>query len=66
MYTTGQLIPNASPPQTVCDALLTSVRELPWSIISVLVDGVVTVTDKETLAAMKLVFERLKVSKNLV
>ena len=55
------MIPNKSPPQTICDALLTSVRDLPWSVISQLCDGVVTVTDNEVIAAMKMIFEKMKV-----
>ena len=58
----GHLIPNPSPPQTICDALLTSIKELPWSIISELVDGIVTVSDDEVITAMKWIMERMKVN----
>ncbi|XP_019850256.1 PREDICTED: probable serine racemase isoform X2 [Amphimedon queenslandica] len=58
----GRLIPNQDEsPQTICDGLLVSITELPWSIIRKSVDGVIRVTDEETIAAMRLVFERLKV-----
>lgn len=56
----GRIIPNPSPPQTVCDALKMSVTEHPWTVIKPMLDGVVTVTDEETVAAMKLVWERMK------
>ena len=58
----GHLIPNSSPPQTICDALLTSIKELPWSVISQLVDGIVTVSDDEVITAMKWIMERMKVN----
>ena len=34
-----------------------SVYELPWSILSAHLTGVITVTEEETIAAMKLVSE---------
>ena len=46
----------------MCDALLTSIKDIPWSIIKESVDAVIRVTDDETIAAMRLVFERLKVN----
>ena len=56
----GRIIPNPAPPQTVCDALKMSVTENPWTVIQPMLDGVVTVSDEETVAAMKLVWERMK------
>ena len=57
----GSIIPNPSPPDTICDALLTTIKELPWSVIKEMVDGVITVTDTEVITAMKYIMERMKV-----
>ena len=57
----GKRIPNPAPPKTICDALRMSVTEHPWAVIQRMLDGVVTVTDEETVAAMRLVWERMKV-----
>ena len=40
--------------------LLATPGEQPWQVISALVDDVVTVSDEEILAAMRLLFERCK------
>jgi threo-3-hydroxy-L-aspartate ammonia-lyase len=40
--------------------LLAAPGQLPWRVISTLVDDVVTVTDEEIRAAMRLLFERCK------
>ncbi len=57
----GKIVPNPSPPDTICDALLTTIKELPWAVIKELVDGVVTVTDDEVITSMKYIMERMKV-----
>ena len=57
----GDIVPNPGPPDTICDALLTTIKELPWSVIKELVDGVVTVTDEEVITSMKYIMERMKV-----
>lgn len=56
----GRLIPNPAPPVSVCEGLLMNVSPHPWTVIQKMVDGIVTVTDEETVAAMKLVWERMK------
>jgi threonine dehydratase len=59
-FAAGKLIPMSWKPATVCDGLLTSLGELTWPIIREHVARVVTVTDAETVAAQRLLFERLK------
>lgn len=47
-------------PNTIADGLLTSTGELTWPVIRDLVARVFTVTDDEIRAAMRLVWERMK------
>jgi threonine dehydratase/serine racemase len=47
-------------PNTIADGLLTSTGQLTWPIIRDLVERVFTVTDDEIRAAMRLVWERMK------
>lgn len=48
-------------PQTIADGLqLTRIGEVPFTVMSELVDEVVPVTDDEVVAAMAFLFERLK------
>jgi threonine dehydratase/serine racemase len=55
----GQWQPQTAP-NTIADGLLTSTGELTWPVIRDLVDGVFTVNDDEIRAAMRLVWERMK------
>ncbi|MGD8453882.1 MAG: pyridoxal-phosphate dependent enzyme [Phycisphaerae bacterium] len=55
----GRLIPQERP-DTVADGLLTSLGKLTWPIIRDHVERIVTVTDEQILAAMRLVWERMK------
>ncbi len=55
----GRLIPQTKP-DTIADGLLTSLGELTWPIIRDHVERVITVTDKQIVAAMRLVWERMK------
>ncbi|MBN9118542.1 MAG: pyridoxal-phosphate dependent enzyme [Planctomycetes bacterium] len=55
----GAWQPQAAP-DTIADGLLTSTGQLTWPIIRDLVEGVFTVTDDEIRAAMRLVWERMK------
>ncbi|MFT5304045.1 MAG: threonine dehydratase [Mariniblastus sp.] len=55
----GQLIPQLSP-DTVADGLRTSLGDLTWPYIRDEVDEIVTVTDQETITAMKMFWERTK------
>ncbi len=56
----GRLIPQTDP-HTIADGLLTSLGELTWPIIRDHVEQVVTVTDEQIVAAMRLVWERMKI-----
>ncbi len=56
----GRLIPQTGP-DTICDGLLTSLGEQTWPIIRDHVQRVITPTDEQTIAAMRLVWERMKI-----
>jgi threonine dehydratase/serine racemase len=55
----GKLIPQIGP-DTIADGLLTSMGELTWPIIRDYVERVVTVSEEEIVAAMRLAWERAK------
>src|SRR5439155_10950775 len=55
----GRFIPQTAP-NTIADGLLTSLGELTWPIIRDQVERVFTVTDDQIRAAMRLVWERMK------
>ena len=55
----GQLIPQTAP-NTIADGLRTSVGHLNFPVIQKYVDKVLTVTEEEIMAAMRLVWERAK------
>ncbi len=59
-FRNGKLIPCTNP-RTIADGLLTSLGELPFTIIKKYVHDIVTVSEKAITAAMKLLFERLKI-----
>ena len=48
------------PPETVCDGLRAKLGDLTWPIVRDKVDGVLVVTEREVVEAMRLVFERAK------
>ena len=55
----GQLLPQTGP-RTIADGLLTSLGDLTWPVLRDRVERVVTVTDDEIIAAMRLAWERAK------
>jgi threonine dehydratase/serine racemase len=55
----GRLIPQ-TPPDTICDGLLTSLGELTWPIVRDHVERVITATDAQVVDAMRLVWQRMK------
>jgi threonine dehydratase len=55
----GEWVPQTAP-DTIADGLLTSTGQLTWPIIRDQVERVVTVTDPEIVAAMRLAWERMK------
>ncbi|HMP80815.1 MAG TPA: pyridoxal-phosphate dependent enzyme [Pirellulaceae bacterium] len=59
-FKSGQWIPQTNP-QTVADGLLTSLGNLTWPIIKSQVHDILTVSDSDTIAAMKLFWERTKI-----
>ena len=59
-FVSGRLIPSVNP-QTVADGLLTSLSERTFSIISEKVDNIITVSEESIIAAMLLVWERMKI-----
>lgn len=55
----GELVPQTGP-RTIADGLLTSLGELTWPVLRDRVERVITVTEEEILAAMRLAWERSK------
>jgi threonine dehydratase len=58
-FEAGRLIPQTGP-DTIADGLLTSLGQRNWGIISQHVQQIVTVSDAEIVAAMRLLWERAK------
>lgn len=56
----GEIVPSVNP-NTVCDGLLTSLGELNFNYISKYVDDIWLATDSEIIAAMRLIYERMKI-----
>jgi threonine dehydratase len=55
----GRLVPQTAP-RTIADGLLTSLGDLTWPVLRDQVEGVLTVTEEEIVAAMRLTWERAK------
>jgi threonine dehydratase/serine racemase len=55
----GRLIPQTGP-KTIADGLLTSLGDLTWPVLRDLVDEVITVSEEEIVAALRLSWERGK------
>lgn len=58
-FAAGTLIPQTAP-KTIADGLLTSLGQLTWPIIRDHVERIVTVTEPQIVAAMRLAWERAK------
>ena len=58
---TGSIQPAVSPPQTIADGLLTNLGDLTFAVIRHHAERIVTVGDDEIVAAMRLVWERMKI-----
>ena len=56
----GRILPSVSP-KTLADGLLTSLCELTFGILRRHLEAIVTVDDDEIVAAMRLVWERMKI-----
>ena len=57
----GVCLPPVPNPSTIADGLLTGLGELTWPVIRDLVSEVITVEEREIVAAMRLIWERMKV-----
>jgi threonine dehydratase/serine racemase len=55
----GELIPQTAP-NTIADGLLTSLGDLTWPIVRDHVERIFTVSDEQIVAAMRLVWQRIK------
>ena len=58
-FAAGELIPQTGP-DTIADGLLTSLGDLTWPIIPDHVERIFTVSDKQIVEAMRLLWERAK------
>ncbi len=56
----GEIVPSLNP-QTIADGLLTSLGVRNFAIIKAKVDAIVTVSEISIIAAMRMVFERMKI-----
>jgi len=56
----GEIVPE-NPPSTIADGLLTSLGDKTFDIIKKHVKEIVTVSEEEIIAAMRLVWERMKI-----
>ncbi len=56
----GKIMPSVNP-QTISDGLLTSLGDLTFPIIQNLVEEIVTVSEEETISAMRCIYERMKI-----
>jgi len=59
-FNEGKLIP-AGPPRTIADGLLTSLSPLTFKIIQENVDDIFTAKEETIVAAMRMVWERMKI-----
>ncbi len=59
-FTSGKIVPSVNP-QTIADGLLTSLGDLTFRVIMENVDEIVTVSEESIVAAMKLLWERMKI-----
>lgn len=60
-FKTGTILPHDTPPKTIADGLLTTLGEKTFEIIKHEVDDVLVVNEQEIIAAMKLMWERMKI-----
>lgn len=56
----GQLVTHLPKPVTIADGLQARLGQHTWPVVRDLVDGVVAISDAEIVAAMQLLFERMK------
>jgi threonine dehydratase len=56
----GRIVPSVDP-RTIADGLMTSLGELTYPVIKERVESIVTVSEQSIVAAMRLVWERMKI-----
>ena len=59
-FKSGKIVPSVNP-VTIADGLLTSLGELTFAVITRKVDDIVTVSEDSIVAAMRMIWERLKI-----
>lgn len=59
-FKTGKLVPQTDP-QTIADGLRTSLGKRPFAIIQKHVDDILLADDQQIIAAMRLIWERMKI-----
>lgn len=59
-FAANKRIPLQGPPSTIADGLRTSIGHVTWPIIKDNVTDVITVTEGEIIAAMRILWERMK------
>ena len=59
-FKTGKLVPSIEP-NTIADGLLTSLGDLTFEIIQTYVDDILCVKEETIIAAMQMVYERMKI-----
>lgn len=59
-FLSGKIVPSINP-QTIADGLLTSLGDLTFRVLKEHLDEVVTVTEESIVAAMRLLWERMKI-----
>ena len=58
-FQSGTLVPQTNP-NTIADGLLTGLGKLTWPIIRDKVDAIATCSEEAIIAAMRLIWERMK------
>jgi threonine dehydratase len=59
-FTSGKFVPSVNP-QTIADGLLTSLGKLTFPLILDKVDEIITVSEDAIVAAMRMIWERMKI-----
>jgi threonine dehydratase len=57
----GKIVPNKPTADTIADGLKTMLGEVTFNIISKYVEEIIRVTEREIIAAMQLIWERMKI-----
>jgi len=60
-FKAGKILPHETPPKTIADGLLTKLGEKTFEIIKQEVNDVLVVNEEEIIAAMQLMWERMKI-----